>query len=797
MGYLNNDGLNKVFTKLKTLIDVKQEAFNTCQISPVSSDDPMYIKFATLQGDCSGFLLFASDSSASAPQPASLGNDEVAPLSCSKSGIISYSIDYTNNTACIQWISSNYPGDANDGSTDDVYDTRYTVFYVYDTANQMAELYFNTHLGLYGQIPQTTSILNVPIAGASVALEPQTPVSILPSNAYGVSANSVFAYKSLKSSHADNAARIGTIYDGAYEIGDINKPVYFTNGIPTECTHTLDANVPADAKFTDTTYSVATSDADGLMSASDKVALDGKMNSTNPVGTGNFKLNCTSVKVENNSFSLGGTASGTKSCNFNDGSTASGDYSSVFGKDTRASGIGSAAFGYMSNATGEYSFAEGCQTEANGIHSHAEGYASIANNSVSHAEGFGTITTPYSNVVSGRTKYGQHVQGMYNIEDTEYAYIHIVGNGRNDTTGRSNAHTLDWDGNAWYAGDVYVGGTDQTTGSSKLATEAYVDNKEMPAHTHTKDDITSVNASAIEGVISSDNLPSYVDDVLEYSAYNSFPATGESGKIYVDTSTNLTYRWSGSTYVEISPSIALGETESTAYRGDRGKTAYEHATSDEGVQLASGLYKITTGAEGHVVAGTAATKADIGLGNVDNTTDASKSVLSAGKWTTARTLTIGNTGKSVDGSSAVSWSLSEIGAAASSHDHNSSYFQLAATNNATGNQWLKNSVIDGGDFTSSSILYGYSFGFKDKNDNTIGQIRTIQATNLLTEVEARRTVGSTTYYNYLRVGLSKSGEQMYQISSPGAFRSAIGITSGTAAPASSGTAGSIYIQYTA
>lgn len=79
------------------------------------------------------------------------------------------------------------------------------------------------------------------------------------------------------------------------------------------------------------------------------------------------------------------------------------------------------------------------------------------------------------------------------------------------------------------------------------------------------------------GKVLSSQLPSYVDDVLEYSAKSNFPSTGESGKIYVDTATNLTYRWSGSTYVEISQSLALGETSSTAYRGDRGKIAYDHS----------------------------------------------------------------------------------------------------------------------------------------------------------------------------------------------------------------------------
>lgn len=67
------------------------------------------------------------------------------------------------------------------------------------------------------------------------------------------------------------------------------------------------------------------------------------------------------------------------------------------------------------------------------------------------------------------------------------------------------------------------------------------------------------------------NLPSYVDDVEEYAAKASFPITGESGKIYVDLSDNKTYRWSGSTYVIVGNDLALGETSSTAYAGDKGK----------------------------------------------------------------------------------------------------------------------------------------------------------------------------------------------------------------------------------
>lgn len=144
------------------------------------------------------------------------------------------------------------------------------------------------------------------------------------------------------------------------------------------------------------------------------------------------------------------------------------------------------------------------------------------------------------------------------------------------------------------------------------------------SHSHSASTITSVNASAITGVIAAANLPSYVDDVIEgyYSSSKFYKTkgsdgtysseiTGESGKIYVDLNNNKTYRWSGTAYAVISETLALGETSSTAYRGDRGATAYTHATSDTGKALTSGLYKITTSARGHVTAGTTVVKSDI------------------------------------------------------------------------------------------------------------------------------------------------------------------------------------------
>ena len=139
-----------------------------------------------------------------------------------------------------------------------------------------------------------------------------------------------------------------------------------------------------------------------------------------------------------------------------------GEYAWSEGKDTIASGNKSHAEGYNAKALGEISHAEGSYTTASGSISHAEGWSTVA---------------------SGEY---QHVQGKNNISDTTSA--HIVGNGSRSSN-KSNAHTLDWNGNAWFAGDVYTGstsGTNKDEGSKILATKEYVDSKTSANYTYDK-----------------------------------------------------------------------------------------------------------------------------------------------------------------------------------------------------------------------------------------------------------------------------------------------------------------------
>lgn len=126
---------------------------------------------------------------------------------------------------------------------------------------------------------------------------------------------------------------------------------------------------------------------------------------------------------------------------------ASLDYCVAIGDTAIATNYGAIAIGTDVTARGIYSYAEGYQTQSIGYVSHAEGAYTEATGDYSHVEGCGTIANVYA----------QHVQGRYNIKDEEYKYLHIVGNGESEST-RSNAHTIDKNGNGWFAGSVECDG---------------------------------------------------------------------------------------------------------------------------------------------------------------------------------------------------------------------------------------------------------------------------------------------------------------------------------------------------
>lgn len=172
-----------------------------------------------------------------------------------------------------------------------------------------------------------------------------------------------------------------------------------------------------DEDITGDNISIATTEKAGVMSAADKVALDSKP---------------------------GKTVSTTFAEIFNDyeKNKATQAYAHAEGTKSVANGYASHVEGQGCKTTGEEAHAEGRNSTASGDYSHAEGNYATASGLTTHAEGSYTIAAGnYS-----------HVQGKYNIQDTESKYAHIVGNGT--SSARSNAHTLDWQGNAWFAGNV-------------------------------------------------------------------------------------------------------------------------------------------------------------------------------------------------------------------------------------------------------------------------------------------------------------------------------------------------------
>lgn len=175
-----------------------------------------------------------------------------------------------------------------------------------------------------------------------------------------------------------------------------------------------------------------------------------------------------------------GTTVGDASFAFGQHVEASGDYSHAEGTFTTASAICSHAEGSSTTASGNYSHAEGTHTTASGFYSHAEGSELTASGHYSHAEGFRTSAEGTYTHAEGRDTIAnhrsQHAAGEYNIADPSTAasnqrgtYVEIIGNGTDDNN-RSNARTLDWEGNEVLAGGLTLGGG-LTIGSTAI-TEA-------------------------------------------------------------------------------------------------------------------------------------------------------------------------------------------------------------------------------------------------------------------------------------------------------------------------------------
>ena len=216
------------------------------------------------------------------------------------------------------------------------------------------------------------------------------------------------------------------------------------------------------------------------------------------------------------SHAEGSTTTASNNCSHAEGggTIASGSYSHAEGFSTTASGNFSHAEGFSTTASVNFSHAEGDSTEASGEASHAEGSGAIASGDYSHAENYASAEGNNSHA-EGYWTYAssanQHVQGKFNIKDTTGTYAHIVGNGTADGA-RSNAHTLDWNGNGWYQGKLSQDGT--PTEDKDLTTKKYVDDKTkiLPVKNNY---IIFEDAVPSRTEVASDGLGYYIFDSLQ------------------------------------------------------------------------------------------------------------------------------------------------------------------------------------------------------------------------------------------------------------------------------------------
>ena len=329
---------------------------------------------------------------------------------------------------------------------------------------------------------------------------------------------------------------------------------------------------------TDTTYSNATTASHGLMSKSDKTKLDGIASGAevNQNAFSNIVANGTTVSADSKTDTLTIEA-GSNITLLGD---ATNDKVTISATDTTYSNATTTASGLMSSDD---------KTKLDGIAAGAE----------VNQNAFGNVKVGSTTIVADAKKD--------TLELAEGTGITITGDATNDKVTITNK------GVRSVATGTSNGTINVNTNGSTANVPVY--GLGSAAYTASTDYIASTLKGANNGVaeldstgkVPSSQLPSFVDDVLEYDSLSDFPLTGEEGKIYVAKDTNKTYRWSGSAYVEISPSLALGETSSTAYRGDRGKIAYNHSQ-------ATGNPHGTT-------------KADLGLGSVVNL-DQSKAIYS-------------------------------------------------------------------------------------------------------------------------------------------------------------------------
>lgn len=383
-------------------------------------------------------------------------------------------------------------------------------------------------------------------------------------------------------------------------------------------------NVPLNAKFTDTTYGVATTGANGLMSSADKTKIDNieakaEVNNISDINATDLTDNGDTIlhyhATDRNRTNHTGTQLSATISDFANAArttvltglttttnsivTTTDTALSAFGKlqkqvtdnlDTLTSHTENTdnphsvtktqvGLGNVDNTTDLLKpISTATQTALNSKVDKVAGKSLLSDTEITRLTG---ISTNANKVIDSTTNGNILIDGV----ETN-VYTHPIGTNPHNTTKT----------------DIGLSNVDNTSDLNKpvsTATQLVLDGKINTSQKGVANGVAQLDSN---GTVPSSQLPSYVNDILEYTSNALFPTIGESGKIYLNTTSNLTYRWSGTVYAEVSPSIALGETSSTAYAGDKGK-----ATTDK--------------VDGHIGNTTNphnVTKAQVGLGNVDN-----------------------------------------------------------------------------------------------------------------------------------------------------------------------------------
>lgn len=320
--------------------------------------------------------------------------------------------------------------------------------------------------------------------------------------------------------------------DGAGS-GDMSKTTYDTNsnGIVDNAEKvnnlTVETAVPAGAKFTDTVY-------------------------THPSGDGNLHIPATGTTNNGKVLKAGATAgSPTWGIDNDTITTINGKTGAIVKADIVALGIPAqdTVYSHPNHSGDVTSTGDGATVIGSGKVTNAKLASATANSIKGNNTGAAAAVKDLTVA---------EVLALLNVADGANNYIHPAAHAPSIITqDASNRFVTDTEKSTWNGKQNALGFT--------------------PINATEKGAVNGVAQLDSSGKVPSSQLPSYVDDVIEYAAQANFPATGESGKIYIALDTNVNYRWGGSEYVEISASLALGETSSTAYRGDRGKIAYDHS----------------------------------------------------------------------------------------------------------------------------------------------------------------------------------------------------------------------------